>query len=492
MKRDFSADAKRTLFGLIDEVNDEKWNDFTDWLGDHSVFAGANIQNYLDDVNKYHKKIFDKNNTAKDDITVIFNNVFLVDYYYSRIFSAYNQAIKEQVDYIKALGDCINPNGTSLNIESMKKIMDEKIAKIQSVKVKIYIEKLRSGASDGKKYDYELIKEVMSKDPKDVEPEMYIALISVFDEMSCEEKSEFIENCYIEDTFSTMGIEDTARAFVLSDVFSTMVSVCGSITTQLDAENEENTKFLSNYNLLYAISAHANNIITSPFFSSTIVDIQQATFDGHNDYDYRVEFRGASSFYNWYMKDYKRCTLDVYQSRGTTSQDGVFDEHVKKIAEYFRVNSKLENTKTTMDFAESVAMTFFATNPVSIGFSVVKTASDISMNTIKAKESNDRVDKISSLLDDGNTYNALTIDTYFSFDSDGNYAISSYSVDSDKLKSRLRIWNDEFNESDPINVENVIKKIQSGNFDDLNEIDSYLDWYCHNGGADELEKRGIY
>ena len=34
MYRDFSDASKQRLLGLVKEVEDEKWSDFTDWIGD--------------------------------------------------------------------------------------------------------------------------------------------------------------------------------------------------------------------------------------------------------------------------------------------------------------------------------------------------------------------------------------------------------------------------------------------------------------------------
>lgn len=44
---------------LIDEVNAEQWFEWTDDLGD--LFCiGLDIQDYLDNVDAYHKKVLDK------------------------------------------------------------------------------------------------------------------------------------------------------------------------------------------------------------------------------------------------------------------------------------------------------------------------------------------------------------------------------------------------------------------------------------------------
>ena len=34
MERDFSEASKQRLLGLVDEVENSKWNNFTDWNGD--------------------------------------------------------------------------------------------------------------------------------------------------------------------------------------------------------------------------------------------------------------------------------------------------------------------------------------------------------------------------------------------------------------------------------------------------------------------------
>ena len=59
MRRDFSETAEQSLKDLIDQINDEQWCKWTDAIGDFFIF-GLDIQNYLDNVDQYHKKILDK------------------------------------------------------------------------------------------------------------------------------------------------------------------------------------------------------------------------------------------------------------------------------------------------------------------------------------------------------------------------------------------------------------------------------------------------
>lgn len=80
MRRDFSESAKQELLALVKQVEDEKWHDFTDWFGDRWYdFEGwigqLDIKKYIDNVNSYHKKVIDKNNTNEDKIEEIFVDV---------------------------------------------------------------------------------------------------------------------------------------------------------------------------------------------------------------------------------------------------------------------------------------------------------------------------------------------------------------------------------------------------------------------------------
>ena len=104
MKRDFSETAKQELIELVKQVESENWCDFTDWMGDRwydfeSWIGTLNIQNYINDVNAYHKKVIDKNNTTVEEIERIFGEVQNVDSSYAVRMSA----VKEQLTSINNL-----------------------------------------------------------------------------------------------------------------------------------------------------------------------------------------------------------------------------------------------------------------------------------------------------------------------------------------------------------------------------------------------------
>lgn len=89
MIRDFSDRAKQELMTLVAQVESEKLCDFTDWLGDRwydfEEWIGIlHLKDDLSNVNEYHKKVIDKNNTTLAQLEGIFNKVYSVESEYHK------------------------------------------------------------------------------------------------------------------------------------------------------------------------------------------------------------------------------------------------------------------------------------------------------------------------------------------------------------------------------------------------------------------------
>lgn len=122
MKRDFSESARQELLSLVTEVENDKWCDFTDWMGDRWYdFEGwigqLDVRDYINNVNNYHKKVIDKNNTTSTDIENIFQNVNDVSDLYKSRFIALLADLKEFNRMIKLLSTVVNPNNGKFNSE---------------------------------------------------------------------------------------------------------------------------------------------------------------------------------------------------------------------------------------------------------------------------------------------------------------------------------------------------------------------------------------
>lgn len=114
MRRDFSESAKQELLSLVAQVESEKWSDFTDWWGDRwydfEAWIGAlDIKDYIDNVNEYHKKVIDKNNTTAGEITQIFEEVNNVSSSYQARFTALLADLRGFKTSVTQLADTVLP-----------------------------------------------------------------------------------------------------------------------------------------------------------------------------------------------------------------------------------------------------------------------------------------------------------------------------------------------------------------------------------------------
>lgn len=120
MKRDFSDSAYNELIQLVNEVENEKWCDFTDWIGDgwygfQEWIGLLNISRYIDNVNSYHKKVIDKNNASKSTIDTIFSDVKNIDRNYATRFAAYKTRLDQFINLIGKFTDVVSPSNGSFN-----------------------------------------------------------------------------------------------------------------------------------------------------------------------------------------------------------------------------------------------------------------------------------------------------------------------------------------------------------------------------------------
>lgn len=123
MKRDFSEENLKKLKEIIEEVKDNRFGGLLDKIGD--FFLGVaewlgllNINRYLDDIDTFHRKILDKNNTSEQALQSIFEKVWLCDEQYGKNIQNINTASQELVASIQKLAEIITPgqNFTGLHI----------------------------------------------------------------------------------------------------------------------------------------------------------------------------------------------------------------------------------------------------------------------------------------------------------------------------------------------------------------------------------------
>lgn len=148
MYRDFSDKSKNELLGLVSEVENAKLSDFTDWVGDRwydfeSWIGKLNIKNYINNVNEYHKKVIDKNNTTQSSINTIFQNVKSVDASYKNTLSDKKLQLQQWQRYIDEMSRIVDPSNGKFNIDYISKSLDEILSdflddRIENIKTYFY------------------------------------------------------------------------------------------------------------------------------------------------------------------------------------------------------------------------------------------------------------------------------------------------------------------------------------------------------------------
>ena len=147
--RDFSAAAKETLLGYVEEVTASGiWEKIGDAIGD----CGLTVQGWLEqlgiltctqDVEQYYKKILDKNNTTKEEIEEIFTNVQKVDADYVEKILELMYVGNLLIKYITDMTDSIDPDGGKIDVGKLTELLEsdkEELEKAQLVVVKTLVE----------------------------------------------------------------------------------------------------------------------------------------------------------------------------------------------------------------------------------------------------------------------------------------------------------------------------------------------------------------
>lgn len=120
MRRDFSESAHQELLSLVKQVEDEKWCSFTDWVGDRWYdFEGwigqLDIKKYINNLNDYHKKVIDKNNTEAEAINKIFDEVNVHSENYRGRFLAMLTNLQLYQKSIALVANVISPGNGNFN-----------------------------------------------------------------------------------------------------------------------------------------------------------------------------------------------------------------------------------------------------------------------------------------------------------------------------------------------------------------------------------------
>ena len=127
MERDFSQAALDKLLSMIQEINDEQWFDFTDGLGDWwygTVFYSQEISDCLDDIDGFHRRMLDKNNTSEGQLREIFTQVRQIDQNYATRFSASLVNLQNFQSAVRSLTQVLSPDN-HISVAEARRILED-------------------------------------------------------------------------------------------------------------------------------------------------------------------------------------------------------------------------------------------------------------------------------------------------------------------------------------------------------------------------------
>lgn len=188
MYRDFSEKSKQNMLNLVSQVENEKFSDFTDWIGDRwydfeSWIGTLNIKRYLNDVNSYHKKVIDKNNASRETINDIFNAVKGVDNTYSSIFENLRIYLTTWNDYIVSLSDIVTPGNGHFSAEYMADKLKTIISDLEQSYIDCLRDQMVQDVNGELIFDEDLIYEYIKKNPAEITDAEQALLLSIISQI---------------------------------------------------------------------------------------------------------------------------------------------------------------------------------------------------------------------------------------------------------------------------------------------------------------------
>lgn len=186
MKRDFSSASRQKLLDLVDDVEREKFSDITDWIGDayytfQTWIGRLNINNYINNVEAYHKKVIDKNNASKAKIEGIFYNVASIDSSYGSKINSVKTILQKWDRYIVQMNDIISPNNGNFSAEfitdSLDGILKQYSISELSLRLNLYVE--FDNSTGEYIYDWKEIDNLLAKGTENLSTEEYSMILTL-------------------------------------------------------------------------------------------------------------------------------------------------------------------------------------------------------------------------------------------------------------------------------------------------------------------------
>lgn len=116
MIRDFSGKKKEELYRALDRIDDSEWKSFMVWCGGRANdfrewVERLDISFYTRQIDNYQNEVLRTNDSTREQIDIIFENVAETDRRYAETFSEYAEAVKEQMARVSVMTEVMRAAG---------------------------------------------------------------------------------------------------------------------------------------------------------------------------------------------------------------------------------------------------------------------------------------------------------------------------------------------------------------------------------------------
>lgn len=141
MERAYTSEVYDSLVSMIDEIADSDFCGFTDAFGDlwywiSSAIGILNVDNYLNDISSYHKKVLDQHDTTVEKLDRIFEAVGAEDQNGGASFASLTDQLNLFDQVLVEMQSALNPDGT-LSLSEMQRNLANCKDKIQGASLLI-------------------------------------------------------------------------------------------------------------------------------------------------------------------------------------------------------------------------------------------------------------------------------------------------------------------------------------------------------------------
>lgn len=171
MYRDYTEATLNELKQQIREINESDFSPITDFFGDiwygvQSLVGVLKIDNYLNDVSSYHRKVLDQHDTTVKELEGIFTAVRNVDAASATKLETLNNSAESYRKYIEQMAELINPSAFGFSAAAVRAQCEALSQEMQSANDDldaVFEESLKTRKKQiAKKAAWELLQDVLS------------------------------------------------------------------------------------------------------------------------------------------------------------------------------------------------------------------------------------------------------------------------------------------------------------------------------------------